>query len=119
MFAACADSHQAFFYLRCSSNVLFKYMWCLLQDVGYQASYSQPSDFGQYGVKNMVTTMPGGEQDALVGNRSISKVLEDVPRYTGRLKSNIAEIRPQVCVDDMDRELQYQIKSSTEVSLRC
>lgn len=93
-----------------------------MQDVGYQASYSQESDFGedfQYGVKDIVTTMPDAEQDGFLPNRSISEALEFVPPFTGRLKTNIPDIRPQVDVDNMDGDLQCQSKPIMEVSIRC
>lgn len=87
------------------------------EDVGYQASYSQESDFGedfQYGVKDIVTTMPDAEQDGFLPNRSISEALEFVPPFTGRLKTNIPDIRPQVDVDNMDGDLQCQSKPIME-----
>jgi hypothetical protein len=71
------------------------------QNVGFQGSYYPASDFC---VKKIETHMPDGE-DGLLRNRSISDALEVVPRFTGRYRKNVGDIRPEVYGGSADGDL--------------
>lgn len=70
-----------------------------MEDVGFQRSYYPASDIG---VKKIETPMP---EDGLLRDRSISEALEVVPRFTGRYRKNVGDIRPEVYGGSGDGDL--------------
>lgn len=113
-------SHLRGFIILCFIVLFVNYFWSLLQDVSSGVSCYPENDFVvdvQCGLKNSAPAIPQGKQDGLISNQEIAEALEEVPRHTGHLKSNRADIPPQVYASSLIESLEHQ--PPKQVRQRC